>query len=340
MAEWNIQFGKTALVVVTVTLLATAGSLFYIYHYDDGRAIPPQFVDPFDRPDLTAEQQKFFHAVNRGDVREVRRMLQEDKSLAKASVENVGTPLHIAATRDMVDVARALLDAGADIEATGQWGGTPLHWAAWLGRVDMLHLLIERGANVERRCASFDATPLLWASYGSGNAQRWQYNRFAQGSTRAEAREDRTPDEWEAERARRRSLRETDYAECVLALIDAGADVNTRNREGVPAIALALPSVASILLRHGAVNDYVPPPPATEPSEPETPDEPRPGPDLTASPSPARVDWPHSRALPYTPRPDANETPDDRRTGRIDHRHTPAPDRLGPTVRQLQPRRA
>jgi FtsZ-binding cell division protein ZapB len=62
------------------------------------------------------------------------------------------TPLHWAARNNHVEIARLLLQNGAEVNAKsndGNGGQTPLHWAAWNGHVDILHLLVENGANLE-----------------------------------------------------------------------------------------------------------------------------------------------------------------------------------------------
>src|SRR5207237_8998797 len=62
------------------------------------------------------------------------------------------TPLHWAASSDDVEVARALIDGGADIEALGASiaGGTPLDDAVGYGCWQVARLLVERGARVDR----------------------------------------------------------------------------------------------------------------------------------------------------------------------------------------------
>ncbi len=62
------------------------------------------------------------------------------------------TPLHWAASSDDVEVARALIDGGADIKATGAsiGGGTPLDDAVGYGCWRVAGLLVERGARVDR----------------------------------------------------------------------------------------------------------------------------------------------------------------------------------------------
>jgi len=63
------------------------------------------------------------------------------------------TPLHMAVLFDQQDVARFLIDQGANVDAPAQdeYGGTPLHWAAVFGRVDIARQLIDAGANVNVR---------------------------------------------------------------------------------------------------------------------------------------------------------------------------------------------
>jgi ankyrin repeat protein len=59
-------------------------------------------------------------------------------------------PLHWAASSDDVDVAAALIDAGADIECPGGSIGTPLDNAIGYGCWHVARLLVERGAGVDK----------------------------------------------------------------------------------------------------------------------------------------------------------------------------------------------
>jgi uncharacterized protein len=75
-----------------------------------------------------------------------------DPSAAVEGSWHAETPLHWAASSDDVEVARALIDGGADIEATGGSiaGGTPLDDAVGYGCWRVARLLVERGARVDR----------------------------------------------------------------------------------------------------------------------------------------------------------------------------------------------
>jgi uncharacterized protein len=60
------------------------------------------------------------------------------------------TPLHYAASSDDVDVAEALIDAGADIEVPDGSIGTPLDNAVGYGCWQVARLLVTRGARVDK----------------------------------------------------------------------------------------------------------------------------------------------------------------------------------------------
>jgi uncharacterized protein len=72
------------------------------------------------------------------------------------------TPLHWAASSDDVDVARALIDGGADIEMPGGSIGTPLDNAIGYCCWHVARLLVSRGAKVEK----------LWHAAALGQLER------------------------------------------------------------------------------------------------------------------------------------------------------------------------
>jgi ankyrin repeat protein len=57
------------------------------------------------------------------------------------------------------DVAKLLLDRGADPLVRQAKGFAPMHEAAFLGRVDLIQLLLDRGAEINSRADS-GRTPL------------------------------------------------------------------------------------------------------------------------------------------------------------------------------------
>jgi hypothetical protein len=74
------------------------------------------------------------------------------------------TPLHWAASSDDADVARALIDGGADVNVPNGSIGTPLDNAVGYGCFNVARLLVERGAVVGN----------LWVSAALGLVDRLQ----------------------------------------------------------------------------------------------------------------------------------------------------------------------
>jgi ankyrin repeat protein len=72
------------------------------------------------------------------------------------------TALHMAARRDNVEVAGALLDCGAGIEMRDSLGETPLRRAVNLNNIEVAALLLERGADMHST-GSKGLTPVLAA---------------------------------------------------------------------------------------------------------------------------------------------------------------------------------
>ena len=67
----------------------------------------------------------------------------------KDDIDLDGWDLHRAAKENRVDIARALIDRGAEVDARTRNGDTPLHAATLKGSLDVARLLIEHGANTD-----------------------------------------------------------------------------------------------------------------------------------------------------------------------------------------------
>ncbi|PSN53619.1 hypothetical protein C0J52_00903 [Blattella germanica] len=80
-----------------------------------------------------------------------------------ASDENNRTPLHLAAKNNHVDIARALLNAGADPEGKDDRKNTALHLAAESAEPEMIKLLVSSGSKLESRNEAGE-TPLYVAA--------------------------------------------------------------------------------------------------------------------------------------------------------------------------------
>lgn len=60
---------------------------------------------------------------------------------------------------------------GFDLRTEGPWGGTALHWAAWHGRVELASALLAAGAPVNVRDRTYGSSPIAWAAHGSANCR-------------------------------------------------------------------------------------------------------------------------------------------------------------------------
>ena len=107
------------------------------------------------------------HAASQaGDLAALERLLQQKPRLVNSTAKHLGrTPLHIASWAGYADIARFLVQKGADVNATadGQW--TALHWAAMKGHDDVVGILLQEGVRVNAK-AEDGSTPLHWAARG------------------------------------------------------------------------------------------------------------------------------------------------------------------------------
>ena len=70
----------------------------------------------------------------------------------QAKTKNHGeTPLHIAVQKGKLEVAKILIDRGAQIEARNNIEITPLHWAVDEHHLEIAEFLIEKGAQIEAK---------------------------------------------------------------------------------------------------------------------------------------------------------------------------------------------
>jgi ankyrin repeat protein len=78
------------------------------------------------------------------------------------------SPFIASASLGAEKVSTLLVEAGAELEKTSIFGSRALHWAAWMGSPVTVKLLIAHGAQIEARDSEFSATPLFWAVHGYG----------------------------------------------------------------------------------------------------------------------------------------------------------------------------
>ena len=100
-------------------------------------------------------------SVHKGDIKKVQELL--DKG-ADVNEWKMGTALIFAASENRLEIARLLIDRGADLNALGKNGWTALGCAAAEGYGDMIDLLIGKGADIDRAIAGLKT----WAEWAGG----------------------------------------------------------------------------------------------------------------------------------------------------------------------------
>jgi ankyrin repeat protein len=98
-------------------------------------------------------------AAKHGSAEMVGEHLAADPAAVNAKGEHDKTPLHWAAEKNHLQMAKVLIQAGADINAETTWGSTPLQWAANMGSREVADLLLEHGARPQLN---------MWAAAGLG----------------------------------------------------------------------------------------------------------------------------------------------------------------------------
>lgn len=204
------------------------------------------------------DNREFFEAAMTGDAQRVSELVRERPELAHARQGYDKTGLHLAAEKDHVEVARALLDAGADIEARTSWHATALDWAATMGSTRVGQLLLDRGAGnysliVAAGLGRLDDVKAM--ASGDLSVHRPSAPQAPPGAD----------DEWPEDTAREKgdvlshalySAARNGHTEVAEYLLGLGADVNARGFFGGTGLHWAAihgyADTVELLLRHGA----------------------------------------------------------------------------------------
>lgn len=177
-----------------------------------------------------AHENEFLDAVRRGDASAVTDLLRSEPELAQFAAEHRKTGLHWAAETDQAEIARILLDAGADMEAKTSWDASPLEWAATMGSMRVADLLLSRGAS------GFNF--VVAAALGKLDAVKARFESGADLSVERRGGAPPSPDDhWPADSARVRgdvlshamySAARNGHSQVVEYLLDRGAAIDAK----------------------------------------------------------------------------------------------------------------
>mmetsp|Transcript_65450 Transcript_65450/g.124840 ORF Transcript_65450/g.124840 Transcript_65450/m.124840 type:complete len:755 (-) Transcript_65450:76-2340(-) len=189
--------------------------------------------------------------VLHGDVRIVRRILNDLGDPNFVSPDEGMTPLCAACHAGHLRVVRVLIDAGAELEKTSpQTGNTPLCYAAAMGRIEVVSFLCEIGAVTDQQVR--DGMTAMHIAAQAGQAGVIELLGKS-GADPNKARDDgRTP---------LLLAVHNEHAKAVRALIAVGADKEKADSNGCTPLLLAanhgFSSIAKALVEAGTAKDSV-----------------------------------------------------------------------------------
>lgn len=208
-----------------------------------------------------------------GDIDKVKSFIETGTSVNGEPGRGYRTPLYWAVRNNHKDVAKLLIEKGADVSSISllyyvcmhghrdlaefliqkgadvnskDWGDTPSHYAVWGGHVDVLELLLAHGADASAKDSA--AWSLLHYAAGSGSTDmtRLLLNKGADVNAK-ENEGGQTPLHRAAEEGH------TTAAELLIA---NGADVNAKDNQGRTPLSLAKEKghkeIVELLRKHGA----------------------------------------------------------------------------------------
>jgi hypothetical protein len=97
-------------------------------------------------------------AVIAGNLEVVKHHIEAGTDIDKKEPMSGSTPLITATTFDKTAIAKALIDAGADLTIQNNDGSTALHVAAFFCRVEIVQLLLDKNVDKDIR-NNYGATP-------------------------------------------------------------------------------------------------------------------------------------------------------------------------------------
>ncbi len=129
---------------IAIPLLLGALTIVPAMNWISGWASRPSSSDELSRSSGT-----IFEAIREGDLNAVHETLDDDPDVNQIDPEIGVTPLSWAALVGDLEVAKLLIEGGADVNGRSRDGGTPLQAAAFLGRAEIVEVLIAEGADPE-----------------------------------------------------------------------------------------------------------------------------------------------------------------------------------------------
>jgi ankyrin repeat protein len=113
---------------------------------------------------IIASAEQIVEAAKNGDLETVKTILVKDLSKLNATDEDNYTFLHWACMRAHWDVAKYLIEKGADLNVVGGDAGTQINWAVHHDNVEIIRLMVEKGAklNIQNQWGMTELHTATW----------------------------------------------------------------------------------------------------------------------------------------------------------------------------------
>lgn len=133
-----------------------------------GRPESAELLVASGAPDDSTDIDRFVGACMRSDRSTAEQLLAEHPDLRDRLTDDDRAAVVEAAGSASAAAVALMLGLGFTPHARNDQGEQPLHTASYAGNADAVRLLLEAGADVDARDDNFDATPLAYATVGSG----------------------------------------------------------------------------------------------------------------------------------------------------------------------------
>ena len=150
---------------VTESVQVEEGAIADAARRDDADAVRALIADGADVNAAHGDGMTGLHwAALNGNEEIARLLIDAGAELEAATRLGAHTPLHVAAKAGHGGVVEILAGAGADVAAATGTGAAPLHFAAASGDVLAVTVLIDHGAAVDAKEPEWEQTPLMFAA--------------------------------------------------------------------------------------------------------------------------------------------------------------------------------